>query len=431
MRKYESIDKELFELNRKRFAAMMKPNSIAIFQSADMLTRNGDCFFPFRQSSDLFYLTGLDQEEVVLVMYPGCPKGKTFETIIFTKQTNDYIKVWEGYKYTKVDAAAVSGVSTVMWLDSMPVLLNELILLADNVYLNANENDRASGQVPVKDERLACELRSKYPAHEFVRAAPLMKKLRMIKSDIEINLLQRACDITEKAFRRVMNTIKPGQIEYEVEADIIYEFIRNGASGHAYSPIIAGGANACVLHYNDNNMPLKDGDLILMDFGAEYANYAADTTRTIPVNGRFTERQKAVYNAVLRVKKGAEAMLRPGNNLTDYNKEVGKIMESELVGLGLISQSDIKNQNPDWPAYKKYFMHGTSHHLGLDVHDLCERYCNFEVGMVFTCEPGIYIPEEGIGIRLEDDILITKDGIINLMRNIPIEVEELENIMNS
>lgn len=430
MKKYAALPTELFALNRKRFTEMMKPNSVAIFHSADMLTRNGDCFFPFRQNSDIFYLSGLDQEETVLVLYPGCPKGKDFEAVVFTKQTNDYIMVWEGYKYTKEDAAKTSGISTVMWLDSMPALLNELVLLADSVYLNANENDRASGEVPVRDERLANELKSKYPAHKFERSAPIMKKLRMIKSHFEVEIMQKACDITEKTFRKVLQTTKPAMNEYEVEAEIIYEFIRNGGSGHAYSPIVAGGANACVLHYNDNSAVLKDGDLLLMDFGAEYANYAADLSRTIPVNGRFSERQKAVYEAVLRVKKAAEQMLEPGNVLADYHKEVGKIMESELLGLGLISKQDIANQKADWPAYKKYFMHGTSHHLGLDVHDLCERYETFKVGMVFTCEPGIYIPEEGIGIRIEDDILITETGTLNLMRNIPIEVDEIESLMN-
>jgi Xaa-Pro aminopeptidase len=431
MRKYSAIPTELFALNRKRFTEKMKPNSVAIFHAADLLTRNGDCFFPFRQNSDIFYLTGMDQEETVLLLYPDCPKGKDYEAVIFTKQTNDYIKVWEGYKYTKEDASKISGIPTVIWLDSMPALLNELILLADHVYINANENDRASGQVPVRDERLALELKAKYPAHNFVRSAPIMKKLRMIKSHYEIEIMQKACDITEKAFRRVLANTKPGMMEYEVEADIIYEFIRNRAGGHAYSPIIASGPNACVLHYNNNSEKLVDGDLLLMDFGAEYANYAADLSRTIPVNGRFNSRQRAVYDAVLRVKTAAEKMLVPGNKLMDYHKEVGKVMEGELLGLGLITKDDIANQKADWPAYKKYFMHGTSHHLGLDVHDLCERYSAFEVGMVFTCEPGIYIPEEGIGIRIEDDILITENGTLNLMKNIPIEADEIESLMNS
>jgi Xaa-Pro aminopeptidase len=385
MRKYSAIPTELFALNRKRFTEKMKPNSVAIFHAADLLTRNGDCFFPFRQNSDIFYLSGLDQEETVLLLYPDCPKGKEYEAVIFTKQTNDYIKVWEGYKYTKEDASKISGIPTVVWLDSMPALLNEMILLADNVYINANENDRASGQVAIRDERLALELKAKYPAHNFVRSAPIMKKLRMIKSHFEIEIMQKACDITEKAFRSVLANTKPGMMEYEVEADIIYEFIRNDA---------------------------------------------ADLSRTIPVNGRFNSRQRAVYDAVLRVKTTAEKMLVPGNKLMDYHKEVGKVMEGELLGLGLITKDDIAHQKADWPAYKKYFMHGTSHHLGLDVHDLCERYSAFEVGMVFTCEPGIYIPEEGIGIRIEDDILITEKGTLNLMRNIPIEADEIEELMN-
>lgn len=430
MRKYQAIPSELFKSNRERFMAQMKPNSIAIFQSADMQARNGDCFFPFRQSSDLFYFCGLDQEEVVLVMYPKCPKGTEFETVIFTKKTNDYIKVWEGYKYTKEDAAEVSGVDTIMWLENMPAVLNEMILLADNVYVNGNENDRASAEVPSRDTRIANELMQKYLGHEFLRAQPIMKKLRMIKSEHEIAIMQEACNITEKAFRRVLATTKPGMMEYEVEAEIIYEFTRNGASGHAYSPIVASGAAACILHYNDNSAPLKDGDVMLMDFGAEYGTYAADLSRSIPVNGKFTERQKAVYNAVLRVKKGAEKMLRPGNNLMDYHKAVGDLMEAELIGLGLLTKEEVANQNPKMPAYKKYFMHGTSHHLGLDVHDLAHRYVKLEAGMVFTVEPGIYIPDEDLGIRIEDDVLITEDGIVNLMGNIPIEVEEIEALMN-
>ena len=429
MKKYTKINPELFKFNRKRFMAEMKPNSIAIFHSADLLTRNGDCYFPLRQNSDMLYLSGLDQEEVVLVLYPNCPKGKAFEEVVFTKQTNEYIMIWEGYKYTKEDAAATSGIDTVMWTDTMASTLNEMILLADHVYLNANENDRAAGEVPVRDERLALEMKAKYPAHCFHRAAPIMKKLRMIKSQMEIDIIQKACNITEKALRRVLATTKPGMMEYEVEAEIIYEFTKNGASGHAYTPIIAGGANACVLHYNDNSAELKDGDLLLMDFGSEYGNYASDLTRTIPVNGKFSERQKAVYNAVLRVKRAAEAMLRPGNNLMDYHAAVGDAMEKELLALGLITAEDIANQDPAWPAYKKYFMHGTSHHLGLDVHDLCERYVKFQVGMVFTVEPGIYIPEENLGIRIEDDVVITENGIINLMKNIPIEVDEIEALM--
>ncbi|MCH2045425.1 MAG: aminopeptidase P N-terminal domain-containing protein [Saprospiraceae bacterium] len=429
--KYKAINPELFKLNRERFCAHMKPNSIAIFQANDLLPRNGDCHFPFRQNSDLFYLCGLDQEEVVLVLYPNCPKGKQFEELIFTKKTNDYIKIWEGYKYTQEDAAKVSAVANVMWTENMDSVLKEMIQLADNIYVNTNENDRAHSEVDERNARLAKSLRAAYPAHEFMRAQPIMKKLRMIKSTHEVEVMQEACNITEKAFRRVLATTKVGMTEYEVEANVIYEFIRNGASGHAYTPIIASGANACVLHYIANESTLKDGEVMLMDFGAEYGNYAADLSRSIPVNGRYTERQKAVYNAVLHVKKEAEKMLVAGTTLTEYHKEVGLIMQAELVNLGLITATDIKNQRPEWPAYKKYFMHGTSHHLGLDVHDLAERYVPFQNGMVFTCEPGIYIPEENLGIRIEDDILITENGPVNLMKNIPIEADHIEELMNA
>lgn len=428
--KYKKIDVSLFVENRKRFMAQMKPNSIAIFHANDMMSRNGDCHFPYRQNSDLFYLTGLDQEEVILVLYPDCPRGKEFREIIFTKQTNEHIAVWEGYKYTKEDAAATSGIDKVLWLTEQQPLLNELILLADNIYVNTNENDRAFCDYASRDVRHALEMKQEYIAHEFQRSQPIMKSLRMIKSQVEIDLLQKACTITERAFRRVLATTQPGMMEYEVEANVIYEFMRNGAAGHAYTPIIAGGANACVLHYIANDMRLNDGDLLLMDFGAEYANYAGDMTRTIPVNGRFTDRQKAVYNAVLKVKKEAEAMLVAGNNLMDYHAEVGKVMESELIGLGLLDREEVRHQDPKKPLYKKYFMHGTSHHLGLDVHDLCHRYEDFKEGMVFTCEPGIYIPDEKIGIRLEDDLVITNDQPFNLMANIPIEVEEIEALMN-
>ena len=430
--KYKSIDSSLFKSNRARFAAAMKPNSIAIFHSNDLMMRNGDCQFPFRQNSDLFYLTGLDQEEVVLVLFPDCPKGEQFREIVFTKQTNEHIKVWEGYKYTKEDASKTSGVEHVLWNHQVGNLLNELILLADTIYINTNENDRASNAYPSRDERYGAELKSAYPGHSFNRAQVIMKSLRMQKSAPELEMMQTACDITEKAFRRVLSTTKPGMMEYEVEANVIYEFIRNGAAGHAYTPIIASGANACVLHYIANDEALKDGDVMLMDFGAEYGNYAADLSRSIPVNGKFTARQKAVYNAVLNVKKEAEKLLVVGNTLDAYHKEVGQIMEQELIGLGLLDAEAVRTQDPANPLYKKYFMHGTSHHLGLDVHDLCDRYVTFTEGMVFTCEPAIYIPEEDLGIRLEDDLVIQATGApLNLMANIPIEADDIEALMNA
>ncbi len=426
--KYEPINKELFILNRKRFVEQMKPNSIAIFNSNDMMPRNGDCFFPFRQNSDLFHLCGIDQEESVLVIYPNCVK-EGFEEVLFIKKTNKHIAVWEGHKYTKEEATETSGIERVIWLDDMDAPLNEMINLADNIYLNLNENDRFLTDVKTRDHRFAQKIRSQYPAHNILRAQPIMKKLAMIKSKHEVQLLQHCCNITEKAFRRILNFVKPGVWEYQIEAEITHEFLFNRANGHGYTPIVASGANACVLHYIDNNLQCKPGDVLLMDFGAEYANYTADLSRSIPVSGKFTDRQKAVYNAVHHVMKEATNMLRPGTNLIKYHKEVGKVMEGQLIELGLIDKHDVKKQDPKMPAYKKYFMHGTSHHLGLDVHDLMERYCDTQEGMVFTCEPGIYIPEEDLGIRLENDILITSKDPVDLMANIPIDAEEIEELM--
>lgn len=427
--KYQKIDPKLFIDNRRRFCNALKTNSIAIFHSNDLMSRNGDNYFEFKQNTDLFYLSGLVQEETVLVLFPDCPKGKAYEEIIFTKKTNEHIAIWEGYKYTKEDAAETSGIEKILWLEDMPVLLNELILLADHIYVNTNENDRAQVFAKSRNDRHAIQLREKYCGHHFERSQKIMKSLRMIKSPVEIEMIQKACDITQKAFERVLKHTKPGMMEYEIEAEIIYAFTKNAANGHAYNPIIAGGENACILHYDKNDQLLKDGELLLMDFGAEYANYAADLSRTIPINGKFTERQAAVYQSVLNVKNEAEKILRPGNNLEQYHKEVGRIMELELIGLGLLNEKDVKHQDPEKPLYKKYFMHGTSHHLGLDVHDLCNRYGSFQEGMVFTIEPGIYIPEEKIGIRLEDDILIGADMNINLMSNIPIEIEHIESLM--
>ena len=426
--RYNAINPELFKYNRQRFTKRMLPDSIAIFNSNDMMPRNGDTYHPFRQNSDLFYLSGLDQEETVVVLFPNCIKAG-FEEVAFIKRTNEHIAIWEGHKYTQEEAKAVSGIDKIFWLDEMEGILHELILLAKRVYINLNEQDRFMTDVPSRDLRFAKKLQETYPAHKYHRSQPILKKLAMIKSPLEIEVMQKAIDITEKAFRNVMSSIEPGQKEYEVESEVIHTFIGNGSSGHAYEPIIATGKNACVLHYIDNDQVCEDGDVILMDFGAEYANYAADLTRSIPVNGKFTKRQKDVYNAVLKVMIAAKQMLVPGNTLDELNKEVGLIMEKELIQLGLITEEDIKNQNPDYPAYKKYFMHGTSHHLGLDVHDLSNRYDPFLPGMVFTCEPGIYIREENLGIRLENDILITDEGPVDLMANIPIEVEEIEALM--
>jgi Xaa-Pro aminopeptidase len=428
--KYAPINPDLFRLNRRRFTSQMKSDSIAIFHSNDLMPRNGDQFFPFRQNSSLFSLCGLDQEETVLILFPDCVK-EGFQEIAFIKKTDNYIATWEGHKYTKDEAQATSGIQKIYWLDEMDTILHELILLAKRIYVNNNENDRYITDIPSKDLRFTKYLQSKYPAHKYHRSQPILRNMAMIKSKYEVELIQEACTITEKAFRRVLEFVRPGIMEYEVEAEIVHEFLRNRATGHAYHPIVASGKNACVLHYGDNNQECKNGDIILLDFGAEYANYAADLTRSIPVNGQFTTRQKAVYNSVLKVMREATQMLLPGVMMEEYHKEVGKMMESELLHLGLLDKTDVKNQSKDYPAYKRYFMHGTSHHLGLDVHDLSNRYAPIQAGMIFTVEPGIYIPEENLGIRIENDVLVTDHGPYDLMENIPVEVDAIEEIMNA
>lgn len=428
--KYKALNVELFQHNRRRFTSELLPGTVAIFNSNDMMPRSGDTCFPFRQNTGLFWLSGIDQEESMLFLFPGCPKEK-HEEVLFIKRTNEHIAVWDGHKYTKDEARIVSGIQKVYFLDEAEVVMRELINLSTGIYLNFNEHDKFITPVESCDQRYAKFIRSAYPGHTIYRSQPILKKLQTIKNTWEIATIQHSIDITQKAFDRVLKFVQPGVWEYEVEAEITHEFLRNRATGHAYNPIIASGKSACVLHYIENDKECKDGDLLLMDFGSEYANYAADLTRTIPVNGRFTDRQRSVYNAVLRTLKEARNMLVPGTLLEEYNKEVGLYMQSELLDLGLISKKDIEDQNPDWPAYKKYFMHGTSHHMGLDVHDLSHRYDPFRAGMIFTCEPGIYIPEEGIGVRLENDILVTDEGAIDLFSNIPIELEEIEELMNT
>ena len=428
--KYLPLNPELYQMNRKRFIREMKPNTAAIFNSNDLMPRSGDQFYPFRQNAGLFYLSGIDQEESMLLLYPDCPK-EGFKEVLLIKRSSEHIAVWEGHKYSKEEARAVSGVEKVLFLDEAETVLHELFLLADGIYLNINENDRFLSPVETRDQRYAHAIRQHYPAHTLYRAQPLLKKLQMIKSPFEVEVLQHCADVTGKAFHRVLEFVRPGVWEYEVEAEIIHEFIRNRCTGHAYLPIVASGKNACVLHYVENRQQCRDGDMLLLDFGCEYANYSADLTRTIPVNGTFTSRQRAVYNAVWRVLQEARAMLVPGTTLDEYNREVGKFMESELLGLGLISRDEVEKQSPGNPVYKKYFMHGASHHLGLDVHDLCLRYEPFRAGMVFTCEPGIYIPEENLGIRLENDIRITDEGPVDLFSAIPIEAEEIEELMQA
>ncbi|MDJ1483554.1 aminopeptidase P family protein [Cytophagaceae bacterium YF14B1] len=427
--KYAPIPKELFIKNRENFAKLLKPKSIAIFHSNDVMPTNADGTMGFRQNNDLFYLSGIDQEETVLIIAPDFPDPK-FREILFVRETSELIAIWEGAKLTKPQATEASGIKNIQWTDRFLPMLQILLSECDNIYLNANEHTRAVVEVETRDARFVKYCKDRFPLHNYVRVAPLMHNLRAIKSEKEIELMQHACDITEKGFRRVLKFTKPGVLEYEIEAEFAHEFIRN-AGNFAYPPIIASGANACVLHYVENNQPCKDGDVILLDVGAGYANYAADMTRSIPVNGRFTPRQRQVYDAVLRVMRESTKMLVTGNLWDEYHKEVGKIMESELIGLGLLDKNEVAKQNPDNPLYKKYFMHGTSHFLGLDVHDVGNKYRRFEPGMVFTCEPGIYIPEEGLGIRLENNILITENGNSDLMATIPVEAEEIEEIMNS
>lgn len=428
--RYKTLDKSLYQKNRENFIKHLPARSLAVFNANDVMPTNADGTMVFRQNSDLFYLTGIDQENSILVLFPDFATD-SWREIIFLTETNEHIAVWEGHKYTKEEAAAASGIQTVVWLSEFETVFNTLMAEAENVYVNTNEHIRNASPVETRDRRFTKWLQEKYPAHTYRKAAPIMHDLRAIKDEQEIVQLGKACKITEDAFRRVLKFVKPGVTEYEIEAEYLHEFVRQGSKGFAYTPIIASGANACVLHYIENRMACKDGDLLLMDVGAEYGNYNADMTRTIPVNGRFTKRQKDVYEAVLRVQKACFEMLKPGNVIPEYHQEVGKIMESELLGLGLIDQTDIKNQDPKNPAYKKYFMHGTSHHIGLDVHDVGNVYRKMETEMVFTVEPGIYILAEGIGIRLENDVVIRKNGIEDLMGNIPIEPEEIEDLMNS
>ncbi|WP_299764084.1 aminopeptidase P family protein [uncultured Dokdonia sp.] len=428
--KYHLIDNTLFIKNRKNFMSQMKPNSLAFFNSNDIYPISADSTMPFEQHRDIFYLSGVDQEESILVVFPDCPKEK-YREILFLKETNEHIAVWEGEKLTKEKALETSGIKTVFWLQDLEKIVAELMTYADTVYVNTNEHYRAAVETETREDRFTKWWKAKYPAHSVAKSNPILQRLRSVKDQIEIDLIQQACDITNKGFRRVLGFVKPGVWEYEIEAEYIHEFLRNRSKKFAYTPIVASGSNANVLHYIENNQQCKDGDLILMDVGAEYANYASDMSRTIPVNGRFTARQKAVYNAVLRVKDEATKMLVPGAYWEQYHIEVGKLMTSELLGLGLLDKADVQNENPDWPAYKKYFMHGTSHHMGLDTHDYGLLHEPMQANNVFTVEPGIYLPDEGFGIRLEDDVVIQESGApFNLMRDIPITVEEIEDLMN-
>jgi len=427
--KYLPINNHLFIDNRARFVSIMKEGSLAVFNSNDIMPTNADGLMPFRQNNDLFYLSGIDQEESIVVIFPAT-KDEKHKEILFLKETSDEIAIWEGAKLTKEGASKVSGIQTVYWLSEFEDVFKELMEETNTVYLNSNEHLRAKVVVETRDARFTKWFEKTYPMHKIEKSAPLSEQLRAVKSETEVELIRFACNITARGFRRILEFIKPGVMEYEIEAEILHEFLCNRSSGHAYSPIIASGFNACVLHYIDNNQKCEDGDVILMDFGAEYANYASDMTRSLPVNGKFTKRQRAVYEAVLSVMKSATQLLVQGTILKEYHVEVGLLMEKELVDLGLITMEDIKSQDEEMPAYKKYFMHGTSHFLGLDVHDVGDWEKPIEAGNVFTCEPGIYIREENLGIRLENDILVTEKGPIDLMGDIPIESDEIEALMS-
>lgn len=426
--RYRSIDSKLFVHHREQLARCLQPGYVAIVHSNDVLPTNADGTLPFKQNSDLFYLSGIDQEETILVLYPDCPKPE-YREILFVRETSEHVKIWEGAKLSREGARKVSGIQNVLLLQDFPRIFREVMCEADGVYLNTNEHMRAEDVVQTRGLRFIQKCREQYPLHDCRRLAPLLHRLRRIKSPEEIALLQEACDITEAGFRRVLGFVKPGVMEYEIEAEFLHEFVRRGSRGFSYTPIIASGADSCVLHYLSNDKACRKGDVLLLDVGAEYANYAADMTRTIPVSGKFSRRQKQVYQAVLRVMRTASCWLRPGVLIQDYQKRVEALVEQELIGLKLLEPAEVKKQDPDRPLFKKYFMHGCSHQLGLDVHDVDLRHSRIEVGMVYTVEPGIYLRDEGFGIRLENDVLVGEQGNVDLMANIPVEVDEIEDLM--
>ncbi|MDR9373742.1 MAG: aminopeptidase P N-terminal domain-containing protein [Schleiferiaceae bacterium] len=427
--RYDSIDPQLFTSNRERFSKQLPPRGLAVFNANDVLPSNADGTIKFIQNKDLFYLSGVDQEETILLLFPDAYLPEQRE-ILFVTETNEHIARWEGAKLDKTQATKVSGVQNIQWLSQFEKIFKDLMVQAEEVYLNSNEHLRAANEVETRDNRFRKWCRQQFPLHTYRRAAPIMHQLRAIKQPQEVEIMQKACDINAKAFDRALRFIKPGVKEYEIEAEFIHEFVRNGSPGFSYEPIVASGKNACVLHYLENEDTCRDGELILLDCGDWYANYASDVTRVFPVNGRFTERQKELYNAVLRVQKASLEMLRPGNQLHEYHKEVGELMTKELLDLNILDKTEVKNQDPKWPAYKKYFMHGTSHYIGLDVHDVGSWSVKMKVGNAFTCEPGLYLPKEGIGIRIEDDIVIGEKENRNLTSHIPKEVEAIEDIMN-
>ena len=426
--RYEPIPSELFIRNRDKLRGLLKPSSIVIVHSNDVYPTNADGTMAFKQNSDLFYLTGVDQEETVLVLMPDAVDPKERE-ILFVRETNDHVAVWEGEKLSKERAREVTGIERIEWSSAFESFLHRMLPQVEHVYLATNEHLRASVVVETRNARFIKECQARYPLHNYQRLAPQMHRLRPFKDEVELRMIQKACDITEAGFRRLLGFIKPGVGEWEIEAELLHEFVRRGSRGFAYSPIIGSGKNACVLHYLENDKVCQDGEMVLLDVAAEYAGWNSDLTRTVPVNGKFSKRQRQVYDAVLRAFHGCNDLLRPGSNQLEYQKRVIELMEGELVGLGLFTAKEAKEQGPDKPLVKKYFMHGTSHHLGLDVHDVCQPHEQFAEGMVFTIEPGIYIREENLGVRIENDVVLGKDKNFDLMRNIPIEAEEIEALM--
>ena len=426
--KYLPLDQQIFITNRQRFIKEMEPGSIAIFVSNDEVPSNGDALYPFKQNSDLFWLCGIEQEDSMVILFPGNPDPKYREVLVLVRP-NELKEKWDGKRLRTNEAKAISGMETIVWLDSIEGLLQPWIHLAENIYLDSNENDRKASHVRTRDYQYIDEMKSLYPLHQFRRAASIMKRLRGIKTPLEVEVIQQAIDITENAFRRLLQFIKPGVMEYEIEAEIMHSFLSQRATGQAYGSIIASGDRARTLHYVSNNQECKDGELILMDFGAAYGGYNADLTRTVPVNGRFSKRQKAVYNACLHLHDYAKSLLKPGITINDYTEKVGEEATSQFLKIGLLKKADVKNEDPENRAYRKYLYHGISHHLGLDVHDLGTRTEPIKAGMVFTVEPGIYIEEEQMGIRIENNVWITKTGNKDLMKNIPITVEQIESLM--
>ncbi|MBL6660620.1 MAG: aminopeptidase P family protein [Crocinitomicaceae bacterium] len=428
--KYKMLDASLYVSNRKNFMSQMDQGTLAVFNSNDIFPISADSTMPFQQHRDILFLSGVDQEESILVLFPNASNPKQRE-ILFLKETSELIAIWEGEKLDKERALEVSGISSVHWLQDFPTIFKQMMAEAKGIYLNTNEHLRANTEVETREDRFIKKVKAEYPTHQVHKSAPILHRLRSVKHPIELEVMQKACDITKAGINRLLGFIEPGVWEHHIEAELAHEFLMNSSRGFAYTPIVASGKNACVLHYIENNKECFDGDVILLDVGAEYANYASDLTRCIPVNGKFTPRQKEVYNAVLHVKTEAEKLLVPGTIMADYHKQVGLLMEEQLVNLKLITLDDIKNQNPDWPAYKKYFMHGTSHFIGLDTHDVGIWHEPIKAGMVFTCEPGIYIPDENLGIRLEDDLVVQEKGApFNLMSDIPLLAEEIEEKMN-